>query len=161
MSHTTFHESGIREIDFDLEDDAINHLKNLWQNHVKSVEDYPASKFSGRGIVMCAGGVKYFTCAWVAINNLQSIGCKLPIELWYADHELSEEAVTELQKIGVICKKFNDFLYTELRGFSLKPLAIIHSQFKEILFLDADNNCLVAPDHLFETSSYLEYGAVF
>jgi alpha 1,2-mannosyltransferase len=43
----------------------------------------------------------------------------------------------------------------------LKPLCIIKSSFKEVLFMDADNICVKDPTELFETAEYLEYGAVF
>ena len=39
--------------------------------------------WQGRGIVICAGGVRYFLCSWVCINMLRRQGCELPIELWY------------------------------------------------------------------------------
>ena len=49
----------------------------------------------------------------------------------------------------------------ELGGWALKPFAIMHSRFAEVLLLDADNFPLVDPAYLFETPPYLEHGAVF
>ena len=37
----------------------------------------PSKQHSGRGIVICAGGYKYFVCAWVCINMLRRLGCTL------------------------------------------------------------------------------------
>ena len=52
---------------------------------------YPEGRFSGAGIVMCAGGRTYFTCAWVLVNLLRRLGCRLPIEVWYRGrHEMSD-----------------------------------------------------------------------
>lgn len=48
-----------------------------------------------------------------------------------------------------------------LSGFMLKPLSIIQSSFREVLFLDADNMCVKNPDTLFSMPQYLEHGAVF
>ena len=45
---------------------------------------YPASRFKGRGIVVCAGGVNLFTNAYVLIWVLRkTLGCTLPIEVWH------------------------------------------------------------------------------
>jgi alpha 1,2-mannosyltransferase len=43
----------------------------------------------------------------------------------------------------------------------LKPLSILYSKFKEVLFLDADNICIKDPSFLFETKPYIETGAIF
>src|SRR5206468_3920334 len=37
----------------------------------------------GRGIVICGGGMKYFTNAWVCIKMLRRLGCRLPIQFWF------------------------------------------------------------------------------
>ncbi|WP_291123253.1 hypothetical protein [Flavobacterium sp. UBA6046] len=161
MSHSTFHKSGTREIDIEINDDAIKYLRTAWQDYVKKIGDYPASRFDGKGIVLCAGGIRYFTCAWIIIKQLKAIGCNLQIELWFSADELSKEMILQLESLNVICKNFLDYTYITSRGLMLKPLAIFHSQFKEILFLDADNTCLVNPEFLFETHEYLNSGAIF
>ena len=53
---------------------------------------YPAGRFAGRGIVMCAGGARVLTCAWVAISVLRRVvDCRLPIQLWHiGPRELGE-----------------------------------------------------------------------
>jgi hypothetical protein len=43
----------------------------------------PMPAESGQGIVICAGGIRDNTCAWVLIRLLRRLGCKLPIEVWY------------------------------------------------------------------------------
>ncbi|MES2376042.1 MAG: hypothetical protein V4553_05675 [Bacteroidota bacterium] len=162
MPNNFFHLSGIREISFSIDDETIKYLKNKWQTHVAAIEDYPLSRYSGKGIVICAGGIQYFTCAWVTIRQLRHIGCNLPIELWFSENELSEEVIDMLKRFDVICKKFEDFSDTSsLSGVMLKPLAIIQSQFEDVLFLDADNNCLADPSFLFNIPEYLNTGAVF
>lgn len=161
MKYSTFYSSGIRELNFDLDDESILFLKEEWRNYLDSVPVYPSSKFHGKGIVMCAGGLQYFTCAWIAIKNLRSIGCQLPIELWYLGAELTGEVIEKLSSESVFCKNFLDYTNTELSGLMLKPLAIIYSQFEEVLFLDADNNCIIDPVFLFNAREYLEFGAIF
>lgn len=156
-----FLETGIRKIDFDLEDQAIKELQAMWMEYVDSIPPYPVGQYDGAGIVMCAGGLSYFTCAWVCVNNLRDMGCTLPIELWYLGHELSSDVIEQLSTLNVVCKDFLDSNDTPLTGVSLKPLAIVRSSFKHVLFLDADNNCLKDPEYLFNVKEYIHYGSVF
>lgn len=153
--------SGIREIDFLLEDDAIQRTKKMWAQYVSTIPEYPVEKFNGTGIVMCAGGIAYFTCAWICIHNLRRVGCTLPIELWHLGNELSDEVIDALRKLDVDCRDFLSESKTTFKGVSLKPLAILSSKFKDILFLDADNNCLEDPTFLFDSLEYKKNGAVF
>jgi hypothetical protein len=48
-----------------------------------------------------------------------------------------------------------------LNGWELKPYAILHCPFREVLYLDSDNVSLVNPDFLFGTAQYQETGAIF
>ena len=42
-----------------------------------------------KGIVLCAGGLKYMTNAFVCIHRLRSVGCTLPIEIaHYGEEEI-------------------------------------------------------------------------
>ncbi|MGO1594995.1 MAG: hypothetical protein ACTHYC_13400 [Sphingobacterium sp.] len=156
-----FLETGIRTIGFDLEDEAIQELREMWMEYIKSIPPYPTNQYDGTGIVMCAGGLSYFTCAWVCVNNLRQMGCTLPVELWYLGDELSDEVIMHLNALNVECKDFLESNSTLLSGVSLKPLAILRSRFKHVLFLDADNNCLRNPEYLFDTTQYMKYGAIF
>src|SRR6185369_10635441 len=48
-----------------------------------------------------------------------------------------------------------------LKGWELKPFAILYCPFQEVLFLDADNVPVVNPEFLFYSQPYLETGAIF
>lgn len=48
-----------------------------------------------------------------------------------------------------------------LGGWELKPYAILHSAFREVLFLDADNVPVVNPEFLFESPQFRRFGAIF
>jgi hypothetical protein len=48
----------------------------------------------------------------------------------------------------------------KLGGWQLKPYALLHSSFQEVLLLDADNVPLVDPGFLFASAQYQETGAV-
>src|ERR1051325_9970608 len=131
----------------------------------------PPPGLSGRGIVICGGGQRYFTCAWVCIQMLRELGCTLPIELWYlGPMEMDARMKALVTPYGVECRDARSHRRdangkpkprSSLGGFELKPYAILHSRFREVLFLDADNVPVRNPEYLFELPEYLEHGAIF
>lgn len=132
---------------------------------VSEIRPYPQG-YSGRGIVICGGGERYFPSAWVCIQMLRKFRCRLPIELWHlGDKEVDQEMRALLRPLGVRCvdaykvrKKFPARL---LEGWELKPYAILHCPFREVLLLDADNVPITNPDFLFRTPEFKETGAIF
>ncbi len=127
---------------------------------------YPEDKFEGRGIVICAGGNKYFTNAWVNVHLLRHHGCTLPIEFWYlGDEEMTPEMKKLVEPLGVTCinarEVQKEYPVRTLNGWELKPYAIIHSRFKEVMLLDADNTSTNNPEYLFDTPEMKEHGAIF
>ena len=124
------------------------------------------SGFVGRGVVICGGGANYFTNAWVLINMLRHHRCTLPIELWHLGRAEMDFFMQSLVKpLGVECvdarKCAQRSHARRLGGWELKPYAMIHSQFREVLFLDADNVPVRNPEFLFDTRPYRETGALF
>jgi len=129
------------------------------------ISTYP-KRYGGRGIVICAGGVKYFTCAWVCLNMLRRLGCTLPVQLWYlGKEELDDDMRALVAPLGAECvdahRLRKRWPMRRLGGWELKPYAMVHSPFQEVLFLDADNVPVVNPEYLFETPEYREHGAIF
>src|SRR5262249_37180472 len=126
---------------------------------------YP-ERFEGRGIVICAGGVRYFTNAWVCISRLRRAGCGLPIEVWYLDDREMDREMSNLLA-GLEVKSVNARVVkgkhsARIRGgWQLKAYALLHSRFREVLFLDADNVAVADPEFLFETAEYQATGAIF
>jgi len=155
-----FTSNGYRVIDFTLYKSGIRQLRKEWKEYVQRIPPYPGN-FSGRGIVMCGGGLTYFTCCWIAIKAIRRTGCELPIELWYIGNELTAELKIALQELNVSCENFLTHIESPRFTFSLKPLAILKSKFREILYIDADNVCVSNPSLLFETSAYIQYGTIF
>ncbi|HKS38054.1 MAG TPA: glycosyltransferase family 9 protein [Verrucomicrobiae bacterium] len=122
--------------------------------------------YDGRGIVICGGGARYLTNAWVCIHMVRRVGCALPIELWHLGGEKVNPAVRkQLQSLGVRCidaSKMREKLPVRiLNGWELKPYAILHSRFKQVLALDADNIPVIDPRFLFETAPFKATGALF
>lgn len=155
-----FKKNGIRYADFKFSEADVKTLREDWQAYAAKSHKYP-KHFSGKGIVYTAGGVKYITCAWVSISYLRKVGCDLPIELWYLGNEVSNEVIEKFKSLDVNFRNFYELEKVNLRGYMLKPLAIINSSFEEVLFLDADNICVENPDYLFSSDAYKEFGCVF
>ncbi len=136
-----------------------------FENASRKTYLYPAHEFSGRGIVICGGGNKYFPCVWVCINMLRKVGCLLPIELWHFSTEMSDLQKTLVSTLNVKCIDATEVRRKKpvrnLGGWELKPYAIIHSSFREVLLLDADNVVVVDPEFLFNTAPYKRVGAIF
>ncbi len=159
-ARNTFTEDFIRKNNYRLTGGQRKALKKEWTSFVGTIESYP-NKFFGRGIVICAGGMSYTTCAWVCISVARKLGCTLPIELWYDGPELNRTLIRQFENLQVNCRNCRDYTKSAIQGFAMKPFAILNSSFREILLLDADNNCTKDPAYLFDNSEYLHHGAVF
>lgn len=120
---------------------------------------YPKTTFKGRGIVILCGGDAFLPSGAVLLFRLKDLGCDLPVQIWYCGpDEMSDVWRTIYSDLypGVkFCDVFDYFsskLYSagmfkdrtlpdsilEGRRWYLKPVAIINSPYKEVLFLDAD-----------------------
>jgi hypothetical protein len=135
------------------------------ERFIKTIPAYSGGR-DGRGIVLCAGGRRYLTCAWVCINRLRRAGCRLPIELWHLGRREMDNRMAELLGgLGVKCVDASKVRARHparlLNGWELKAYAILHSSFREVLLLDADNVAVVDPEFLFETPEYRATGAIF
>jgi len=135
-------------------------------NRIRDQTRMPEGK-EGRGIVTCAGGVRLFTCVYVLARVLrETLKCPLPIQLWhFGGEEISPIMHHELTRLGVELVDMNLLLEDHpariTNGWQLKPYAILHSRFSEVLFLDADQVPTRNPEDLFEWPEYEETGAVF
>jgi hypothetical protein len=132
---------------------------------LESIPEYPGG-FSGRGIVICGGGMGYFTNAWVAVRQLRRLGCTLPVQNWHLGPREMDDTMRELMaSLGVTCV---DAMEVRLRhpsrilnGWELKCFALLHSPFREVLLLDADNVAVVNPEFLFDAPQFAGHGAIF
>jgi len=133
---------------------------SIWRDAIARTPPLPPC--SGRGIVICGGGA-YFPCAWVCIRLLRHLGCELPIELWHlGPAEVDSRVVAPW---GVECvdafEARKRHPIRTLRGWELKPYAILHSRFQEVTLLDADNCPVRDPSYLFDAPEYRATGAIF
>lgn len=113
-----------------------------------------------------AGGEKYFPCAWVLATRLRALGCTLPIEFWHlGEWEMDEQMRQLASELGAECVNASrlqrEHPVRQLHGWGLKPYAILHSKFREVLLLDADNVPVRDPTFLFDSAQFNASGAVF
>src|SRR5205085_10007566 len=135
------------------------------ERFILTMPDDP-ERYDGRVIIICGGGIRYFTNAWVCINMLRRFGCRLPIQVWHLGTDEMDPAMRALlSPLGVECvdalELRKTFPIRILHGWELKPFAILHSNFREVLFLDADNVPVVNPAFLFDTPQFQAAGALF
>lgn len=125
----------------------------------------PVPELFGRGVVIPAGG-NYTASAWVAINMLRHHGCSLPVQVWHlGPEEIPPQARAGFEAIGVELIDAREvqkmFPHARLNGWEIKAYALLHSKFREVLFLDADNIALCDPSVLFDMPEYAATGALF
>jgi hypothetical protein len=133
---------------------------------------YPAGRYRGRGIVLCAGGFKHLSNAYVCMKFLREF-TSLPIELFYAGGTEMPPRVEDLLRQDFAPIELKDIAKPEFgeacpflridqfRGFQIKPYALLHSSFEEIFYIDADNIPLQSPEPLFASGEYVRTGALF
>ncbi|TWT91909.1 alpha-mannosyltransferase [Neorhodopirellula pilleata] len=146
--------------------DATAFLRQSAADAISDLPDYPSNSFQGKGIVICAGGPTYFIQAWVNVRLIRHLGCSLPIELWHRDDaEMTPTMRSLLEPYGVVCVNASDVArrvgVARLPGWAIKPFAIIHSAFREVLYLDSDSLPVRDPEYLFSDRSYRRSGSLF
>ena len=136
---------------------------DLYQQALTSTTRCPETP-QGRGIVTC-GSQKFAPYLFILIKSLRHHGCTLPIELWHMDGEINEPLKQWLEPYGVTFKDGGALSWGRNRLFNgahgIKPYSVVHSGFREVLFLDADNSVCADPTFLFETPEYQQSGALF
>jgi hypothetical protein len=143
------------------------HLELFVEELRRETAEFPADEFSGKGIVICAGGARIFTSAYVLIRVLrETLGCALPIEVWhFGSEEISPAMAAILESLGV--SRVDALpLITEKAprirdGWQLKSFALLWSRFSEVLLLDADQVPVSDPSPLFDWPEYRKTGAIF
>lgn len=128
---------------------------------------FPESRFAGRGMVVCAGGAKILTNAYVLVRLLRDqLGSTLPIEIWHIGPRemppLIAAMFVELDCAVVDALSVMKFHPADIHdGWQLKAYALINSAFEEVIMLDADQVPLIDPATIFEWPEYRKTGAVF
>lgn len=143
-----------------------DNAREIIDGFLGSVPPYPEGRFRGRGVVMCAGGSRMFRCAWVCLNFLRRFGCSLPVEMWaLQDSELTDRMKALAAPLGVefvdAARVRRQYPARILNAWELKPFALLHSRFEELILLDADNVPLIDPELLLSHPEYERTGSIF
>jgi hypothetical protein len=90
----------------------------------------------------------------------------LPIQVWHlGGAEMPDRVSALLQDLQVECVNAQAMRRRVpcriLKGWELKAYALLHSPFREVLLLDADNAPVCNPEFLFETREFKRTGAIF
>ncbi len=125
----------------------------------------PAPPYSGSGIVICAGG-PFVPSAYTVVRLLRDKGVTLPIEIWYAGpDEMPDWAAMAFEPWNVALNDVTPYYpgrpVKELRGWPIKPAALMSSRFRHVLFLDADCFPLRDLSFILESKEYESHGALF
>ncbi|KAK4624262.1 hypothetical protein CLAFUW4_05272 [Fulvia fulva] len=136
-----------------------------WKDH--------GHRFEGRGIVIVGGSGRSVKRIMVMMRQLAKLGSKLPIEIHYWGKEMDDDKRKKLTNLWPLLY-FNDLssqsniyrtMYDDTPGrgihYNLKTAALINSRFAEPLLLDSDNIPIIAPESLWESDEYREYGTIF
>lgn len=137
-------------------------------NALISKQHTPPQYQYDRGIVIGAGGAKYFGCAFACFYILRKLGCRLPVEFWYLDeYEMDNRMKNLCDKFEITYMNAQEYCKNHnlqpriLNGWELKPFATLYSNFKEVLYLDADNIPAIDPSYLFDIPEYVSLGSIF
>jgi hypothetical protein len=128
---------------------------------------FDAAAYSGRGVVVAAGGARLFVNAYILAHVLRHrLNCATPIEVWhYGPGEISprmKALLADLDVETVDAARLAARSGVTIRdGWQLKPLALVGCRFAEVLMLDADQVPVVDPTVAFDWPQYCEAGAVF
>ncbi|KAG1697874.1 hypothetical protein DVH05_015828 [Phytophthora capsici] len=135
---------------------------------VPIVEGVNVNQPGGRDGIVMVVYPKLLASAYATVRTLRDVlGCQLPIELCYRPDEMrsTRKALAPLKNLassdtigGITFHEIND---ARAFGYGTKVYAIYHSFLERILFLDADNVPVRDPSFLFNSSEFVETGAVF
>lgn len=149
-------------------------LREVQLAHIIILEDLVAKTYTPpefkreRGIIIGTGGAKFFSCAFASFYTLKRLKCNIPIEFWFlGEFEMDDKMkeVCDMYNIAYVdtekfCKEKNINLRI-LSGWELKSIATLFSDFKEVMYIDADNIPAVDPSYLFDDPRYKELGSIF
>ncbi|KAF2658651.1 glycosyltransferase family 71 protein [Lophiostoma macrostomum CBS 122681] len=159
----------------DRSDSEIALRRSQWQDFVSnSMIPYAQvrDKFSGRGLVVCAGNQDTLSRLKVILRALKKLNSEIAMEVHYWADEIDDATKHELSTLY----HPNSLYFNDLAGphnilqvkkdqpfinYQLKTASVINSRFAEPLLLDSDNIPLLPPESLYTSTVYTEYGTVF
>jgi hypothetical protein len=100
------------------------------------------------------------------IRVMRLLNCSLPVEVFYlGDGDLDSNSITFLNSMpnvtAINIEDIFDNTLLKLRGWDIKPFAILGSSFQEAILMDADVVMMQSPEIMFDFTEYIECGALF
>lgn len=108
---------------------------------------------ANQGIVSC-GITEHAVGVIKSVRYLRRLGCRLPVE-FHTEADLPEELLKLMQPLDISTKTITE---TFASKFSNKIHACVHSDFDQIIFMDADIAFLENPEKLLDDLSFVQYG---
>jgi len=145
-------------------DELLNNINNF----IKTIPECD-DNVKGRGVIICGGDIHYKSGS-IIVNLLQKYNKDINIEWYYVGNELNNKYIELLKEknvdvincLNILPKWWYDtIIETDIKGFMIKPFALMQSKFEDILLLDSDNIPIKDINFLFEYSDYIEYGHLF
>lgn len=147
----------------------MNEWKIKIKDFTRTIPEYEKGKHD-YGVIVCAGS-RHFISSVLLIHRLINDNPDVVIEWYYVGDELMEfqkkylsniSNITLINCLDIIPKWFGHEIKTEhLKGYMIKPFALMMSQIENILLIDGDNTPLCNIQTLFNNKSYNIYGNVF
>lgn len=119
--------------------------------------------FSGRGIVLPTGD-GHFRYAVHVIRTLRWFNCTLPIWVAFSGpDDLSPDQQLYLKRMNTTLFDLSAYIDTDqlkLKGWQIRPFAMLAAPFKEVVVMDADIVWLQNPELIFEDEEYKKHHVI-
>jgi hypothetical protein len=118
-------------------------------------------------VIVIPTGKEYFRFAVHIIRSVREVfNCTIPIQVYYLGKgDLDRVHVEYLKrKLGVEVVDITaifDNTVLRMKGWDIKPFAMLAAPYEEVLMMDADSVFLQSPEVFFEDSGYRKEGALF
>jgi len=120
--------------------------------------------FQGAGIVIPTGS-HHFRMAVFLVRTLRELGCTLPICIAHGGgKDMKPQELFYLYQLRVTAldvSQYIDSQLLELKGWQIKPFALLLAPFSEVILMDADVVLLRNPEFMLQDEGYKEHGAIF
>ena len=147
--------------------DTLANLLYPWTQKIAPSLRALQSRKEGKGIVILSGLFHFESCLNLLVT-LKNLNSTLPIQIAHnGDKDLPQVMQKVLKSLGGVemldlSKIFDgEGDLANVKGWSLKPFAMLASRFKEAMFLDADAVPLRNPRSLFQNQIYMKYGTLY
>ena len=119
----------------------------------RRLPQHPPDDFEDSTGIVIAGGGRYLPHAWVAVKNLRTLGCSLPIQVWYLGPKEMPSWATHLftqldaQPIDVY-EVMKSHPTRQMSPWISKNFAVRHAPWRKVIFCDADSFASRNPEEL-------------